>query len=114
VAISPGGGTVFVTGDSRVAPARSDYATAAYDAATGAQRWASRYSGPAGHVDSARSVAVSPDGATVFVTGGSRAGPTGAASGLDYATIAYNAATGARRWVSRYNAPPIALTSPAR
>jgi hypothetical protein len=105
VAVSPGGGTVFVTGTSRVAPARSDYATAAYDAATGAQRWASRYSGPPGHADSARSVAVSPDGATVFVTGGSPAGPAGTTSGLDYATVAYNAATGAQRWASRYNGP---------
>jgi hypothetical protein len=105
VAVSPGAGTVFVTGTSRVAPARSDYATAAYDAATGAQRRASRYSGPPGHADSASSVAVSPDGATVFVTGASRAGPTGATSGLDYATVAYDAATGAQRWASRYNGP---------
>jgi WD40 repeat protein len=105
VAVSPGGGTLFVTGTSRVAPARSDYATAAYDAATGAQRWASRYSGPPGHADYARSVAVSPDGATVFVTGGSPAGPAGTTSGVDYATVAYDAATGAQRWASRYNGP---------
>jgi PQQ-like domain len=104
VAVSPGAGTVFVTGTSRVAPAL-DYATAANDAATGARRWVSRYSGPPGHADSARSVAVSPDGATVFVTGSSRAGPTGATSGLDYATVAYDAATGAQRWASRYNGP---------
>jgi hypothetical protein len=49
------------------------------------------------------SVAVSPDGSRVFVTGGSQ----GARSGQDYATVAYSAATGARLWVARYNGPAI-------
>ena len=76
-----------------------DYATVAYDAATGAQLWVSRYNGPASRADSARSVAVGPHGGTVYVTGAS----TGVGTHSDYATIAYNAATGAQRWVSRYN-----------
>ncbi len=101
VTVSPDGGTVFVTGGSPGATSGEDYATVAYDAATGARRWASRYNGPGDANDEALSLAVSPDGATVFVTGTS----TGATSGRDYATIAYNAATGARRWVSRYSAP---------
>ncbi len=101
VAVSPGGATVFVTGGSRGATSGLDYATIAYNAATGAQRWASRYNAPANRDDRASSLAVSPGGATVFVTGTSR----GRTSGLDYATVAYNAATGARRWVSRYNGP---------
>ena len=53
-----------------------------------ARRWASRYN--AHGADTASSVAVSPGGATVFVTGRSR----GATSNFDYATVAYNAATG--------------------
>jgi len=106
LAVSPDGGTVFVTGYSTGADSQTDYATVAYNAATGAQLWASRYHGPGeppfGHLgDEAFSLAVSPDGGTVFVTGPS----VGATSGLDYATVAYNAATGAQRWVSRYNGP---------
>jgi WD40 repeat protein len=100
VVVSPGGGAVFVTGSSRGANG-DDYATVAYNAATGAQRWASLYNGPGNNHDEARSVAVSPDGATVFVTGWS----VGATSAQDYATVAYDAATGAQRWASRYNGP---------
>jgi outer membrane protein assembly factor BamB len=100
VAVSPGGGTVFVTGTTAEFTRSADYATVAYNAATGARLWASRYNGPANGQDSARSLAVSPDGATVFVTGTS-----GGTTSIDFATVAYNAATGARRWASRYNGP---------
>jgi outer membrane protein assembly factor BamB len=100
MAISPGGDTVFVTGQSPAASMWPDYATIAYDAATGARLWVQRYNGPASRYDSARSVAVSPTGDVVFVTGES----TGTAKD-DYATIGYNAATGARLWVQRYNGP---------
>src|SRR5262245_19148411 len=69
--------------------------------AHGQQRWVRRYNGSAKGSDVGRAVAVSPRVRRVFVTGES----TGASSGLDYATIAYNADTGARLWVSRYNGP---------
>ena len=101
VAVSPGGTRVFVTGDSQGSGSGLDYATVAYDAATGARLWARRYIGPANGDDSASSVAVSPGGTRVFVTGSSQ----GSGSGLDYATVAYDAATGARLWVKRYNGP---------
>jgi DNA-binding beta-propeller fold protein YncE len=104
LAVSLDGETVFVTGSSNTSQGGpSDYATVAYDAATGAQLWVSRGSGPGSRIGGATSVAVSPDGATVFVTGYSNR-PAGD-RGDDYATIAYRAATGARLWVARYNGP---------
>ena len=102
VAVSPGGETVFVTGESPGVTSASDYATVAYNAATGAQVWVKRYNGPGNSDDSASSVAVSPGGETVFVTGESYGGT---ASGSNYATVAYNAATGTQVWVKRYNGP---------
>jgi outer membrane protein assembly factor BamB len=91
VAVSPTGKAVFVTGASQEAGgATIDFATVAYNPATGAQLWAKRYSAGFATVDFACSVAVSPDGGTVFVTGEGTPGWT---------TIAYNAATGAQRWL---------------
>jgi hypothetical protein len=53
------------------------------------------------------SLAVSPDGRSLFV-----AGSVTGTSSEDHLTVAYNAATGAQRWVSRYNAPPACRTEP--
>ncbi len=90
---------MYVTGESVGAGSGSfDYATVAYDAKTGAQKWVRRYNGPNNSVDVAKSLAVSPGGRTVYVTGYS-----GMQGRYDYVTIAYNALTGARRWLSRYN-----------
>jgi hypothetical protein len=99
LAVSPGGGTVYVTGFSDGSASQEDYLTVAYNAVTGARLWARRYNGPGNGTDEATSVAVSPGGTTVYVTGYS----AGAASGNDYATVAYNAATGATQWVQRYS-----------
>lgn len=63
-----------------------DYATVAYDPASGHPLWASRYDGPLHQGDKALSVAVSPATGTVFVTGGSGA----AGTVPDYATVAYH------------------------
>ncbi|MEX2274337.1 MAG: PQQ-binding-like beta-propeller repeat protein [Actinomycetota bacterium] len=101
VAVSPDGGTVFVTGDSNGPSSRSDFATLAYDAADGTTLWTKRYDGPAGTDDFASSLAVSPDGTTVFVAGESN----GATGGLDYAVLAHDATTGDRLWKRRYDGP---------
>ena len=100
MAVSPGGRRVFVTGFSvrEAAGDFGDYATVAYDAQTGARLWARRYHGPGKGTDLAASVAVSPDGSRVFVTGSSMRNRTTS----DYATIAYNARTGAQLWVRRF------------
>lgn len=94
--VAPGGSAVFVTGVSSGSTGTSDYATLAYDAATGSRRWVKRYNGPSDGDDAARDLGVSPDGSTVFVTGSS----FGSARN-DAATIAYDAVTGGRRWVTR-------------
>ena len=88
--VSPDGSQVFVTGDS-YGSTSADYATVAYDAATRARVWSTRYTRSGN--DSANALGVSPDGSQVFVTGDSY-GSTSA----DYATVAYDAATGARVW----------------
>jgi hypothetical protein len=62
LAVSPGERIVFVTGASGGAGTGLDFVTIAYDAITGTQLWLSRYNGPGNRTDSARSVAVSPDG----------------------------------------------------
>lgn len=107
VAVSPNGRTVYVTGTSfsganyGKGATGSDYRTVAYNAATGARLWAARYNGPGNNTDTAYSVALSPDGKTVYVTGAS----VGVRSSFDYATVAYRAATGAQLWAARYNGP---------
>ncbi len=100
-AVSPAGTAVFVTGTSWGTSSGYDYATIAYDPATGRQLWLKRYNGPGNGDDTPLSMAVSPAGKTVFVTGYGK----GAGSRQDYATVAYNAVTGAQQWVKRYNGP---------
>jgi len=99
VAVSPDGARVFVTGESPGIYA--DYATVAYDAGSGATLWTRRYNGPGNFDDFANAVAVSPDGAMVFITGDS----DGLTGHKDYATIAYDASSGRTLWVSRYEGP---------
>lgn len=99
VAASPGGSAVYVTGTVGTSSGAVDFGTVAYDAATGAQLWATIYASPAGE-NSAGSLAVSPDGSEVFVQGLSE--NTGN-TGQDYATVAYSAATGSQVWARRYS-----------
>jgi hypothetical protein len=58
-----------VTGYSHGTTSGDDYATTAYNAVTGTRLWAKRYNRPGNGTDRATSVAVSPNGAIVFVSG---------------------------------------------
>jgi WD40 repeat protein len=87
------GSVVFVTGESERAPSDIDYATVAYDALSGMTLWAQRFSRGIKERDTARSLVVSPDESSVYVTGG---------SGDDFATIGYEATTGNTLWTSRF------------
>jgi DNA-binding beta-propeller fold protein YncE len=102
MAVSPDGTRVFVTGNSaKAGQDPREFATVGYKTATGARLWARHYRGAGSLMGQARSVAISPDGKTVFVTGTINMQSTDA----DFATIAYNAATGAVRWTARYDGP---------
>ena len=90
IAVSPDGTKVYGGSDGA-------FASGAYDASTGAKLWAKVYDGSG----SSSSIAASPDGTKVFVTG-QVADPGG---GADYATVAYDAFTGAELWAKRYHGP---------
>jgi DNA-binding beta-propeller fold protein YncE len=95
LALSPTGDRVYVTGTIGV-----DYGTLAYEASTGQELWSARYKGPAGG-GRAHDIGVSLDGSRVYVTGAS----TGVSGFYDYATLAYDALTGLRLALDRYNGP---------
>lgn len=100
IAVAGLGKTVLVTGRSEGKTSGADAATVAYDAATGAQEWVSRYNGAANGDDFGQAIAVNPGGHIAYVTGGSQ----GKVTGRDLVTIGYSVATGAQLWVRRYNA----------
>ncbi len=101
--VSPAGARVFVTGTVHWGSSSgNDYGTVALSASTGKQLWGVRYNGPDSLDDSPVAMEVSPDGSAIFVTGVSY----GLTTDADFATVAYTASTGARRWVSRYNNSP--------
>src|SRR5205809_864054 len=75
--------------------------TLAYDAATGSPIWMRRYDGPGHSIDYPTDMALSSDGATVYVGGWVG---NGGGDG-DYGTIAYNAITGDQMWVQVFDGP---------
>jgi hypothetical protein len=104
IAVSPDGTRVYITGASQVAETNWDYATVAYDAATGAQVWVARHDGTAMDFDVATALVVSPDGSRIFVTGGSDSGIPGVLFfGQDFVTLAYEATTGVQLWIATYS-----------
>jgi outer membrane protein assembly factor BamB len=104
MAVSPDGSMVFATGvitkGELASPhSRPHFLTVAYDAATGALLWADS-TGIAGQ---ANSIALSPDGSTVFVTGASQT--TGQPT-----TVAYSAQTGVVLWKEHVGGGSVAVS----
>jgi PQQ-like domain len=97
--VSPDGSKLYLTGWSSASNGLTDYLTQAYDTSTGAVLWTSTYDGLGHSSDSAASVALSPDGTTVFVTGFVDDG----GFNWDVGTVAYEASSGTQRWVDRYD-----------
>jgi sugar lactone lactonase YvrE len=111
--VSPDGTRVFVTGSiarRKRSNSGSFYGTQAYDTATGAMLWTASYHPPikspvGGGADS---VASSPDGSKVFVTG-MLPGPRNAGPG-GYGTVAYDAGSGAMLWAALWHSSGGALS----
>jgi hypothetical protein len=101
-ATSADGSEVFATGWIGTGATRT-FLTIAYDGATGGQLWAKTYGG--GQQDQGSSVAVSPDGSTVYVAGSHTVDE--ATLDLDWATVAYDASNGDVRWSRTYDAPAV-------
>ena len=99
VKVSPDGSTVYVTGEVPWGGPPGSYGTEAISAATGRKLWRQRYeqgfSTPA-------SLAVSPDGSMIFVTG--TTGTKTVTPMSDYTTVAYHS-TGIQAWVAHYTGP---------
>jgi outer membrane protein assembly factor BamB len=94
IAVSPDGSKLFVTGSTTPTQGGSPRAvTVAYDAGTGTRLWTQQAFPVSSTFNVGTAVAVSPDGATVFV---------GGTAGRHVALVAYDAATGALRWLSHY------------
>jgi putative pyrroloquinoline-quinone binding quinoprotein len=100
VEVSPDGTRAFVTGWVISSTGGYDLLTGAYDTASGTKLWQKRYDGPVHGLDQSMDLALL--GSRVFVTGTSK---RGGAAGDDIVTFAYDAATGARLWMNRYNSP---------
>ena len=100
IAVTPDGSTVLVAGASN-----GYFATIAYSISTGEQRWGARFGTGA---DTVGGVALSTDGATAYVTGQVYLAT------FDWATVAYDIASGRRIWVATLDGPSTFTTSPRR
>lgn len=100
IAVDSGSGQVYVTGTT-VTPAGDEvFGTVAYSSA-GARLWTATFDAFPGGFDTAISLAIAPDGQTIYVTGQSG---TPGTNDTDIATIAYDT-TGAVRWQARFANP---------
>lgn len=99
---SPDGDRLYVAGFA-TGPQKKDYLTLALDAKTGRQVWSSVLDGQTHQDDEAWDLAVSPDGATVLVTGEASMPFVGTDAlwvlqDMTAVTVAYDAADGRELW----------------
>ncbi|MEV1003303.1 S8 family serine peptidase [Nonomuraea sp. NPDC050202] len=90
-------GAVYLTGSIDTQDTQSDVMTVAYDTATGKELWADRYDGPGRQSDTPHDLTLAQG--RLYVTGNT----TGEGTGSDFTTLAYDAATGQRSWVQRFD-----------
>ncbi len=89
-------GNIYVTGSSDGIGSAIDYVTIKYNS-NGVEQWAQRFNG-IGNGDDQATAIVLDNQDNVYITGESE----GASTGIDYATIKYNA-TGIQQWVAQYD-----------
>jgi hypothetical protein len=96
ITVSPDGSTVFVASLFLYLLNEEGFATVAYDAATGVQKWAARYDMNVADTLTGPAVAVNPNGKEVYIAG--------FANNADTTTLAYDSATGNQNWLAVYGA----------
>jgi DNA-binding beta-propeller fold protein YncE len=101
VVIADQGKLVVVTGNAQESDA-GDIVTIAYDAVDGSQVWLAREMRPFKGADAGTDIAASPDGSTVYIAGTIQADTACDPCPYSRLVAAYDASSGARRWIDEY------------
>ena len=101
VAIADQGDLVVVTGEAQESDA-GDIVTIAYETVNGSQAWLVREMRPFQGADISADIAASPDGNTVYVAGTIQAATDCDPCPYSRIVAAYDAVSGARRWIDEY------------
>jgi hypothetical protein len=120
IAADPKGEAIYVTGQvtgttgernpvTGSVPRDLDFGTVAYSMDDGSELWSDRFSTPQYDLELGKTIAVSKNGKSVYVGGISSSSQTkylftSTTQAGDSLVLGYDAGTGARRWVARYNA----------
>jgi len=101
ITLTPDGSRVVVTGRTFSAQRKDEYLTIEYSGSSGQRLWFTRYNAdPVKNFEFPKSVAASPDGTYVVVTGLTQGEPS-----TDMLTVAYATTTGGVLWAARYADP---------